>query len=142
MQAIKSKDTSIELLLRKALWQEGIRYRKIIKNCLASLISQLRNIKLQYSVIQISGTDMTGKTVTSALSRIGTIGFQKSSEICKETKKLPPSCKRWMGCPSLLEWQIRKHLAECVDEVKNAIITSAGGKEEGSTVQNADATLC
>ena len=29
MQAIKSKDTSIELLLRKALWQEGIRYRKI-----------------------------------------------------------------------------------------------------------------
>ena len=31
MQAIKSKDTSIELLLRKALWQEGIRYRKNYK---------------------------------------------------------------------------------------------------------------
>ncbi|MGC7872097.1 very short patch repair endonuclease [Desulfosporosinus sp. SYSU MS00001] len=30
MQAIKNKDTSIELILRKALWQEGIRYRK---NC-------------------------------------------------------------------------------------------------------------
>jgi len=28
MQAIKSKDTAIELSLRKALWQEGIRYRK------------------------------------------------------------------------------------------------------------------
>ncbi len=28
MQAIKSKDTSIELLLRKALWHNGIRYRK------------------------------------------------------------------------------------------------------------------
>lgn len=28
MQAIKSKDTSIELLLRKKLWKEGIRYRK------------------------------------------------------------------------------------------------------------------
>lgn len=28
MQAIKSKDTSIELLLRKRLWNEGIRYRK------------------------------------------------------------------------------------------------------------------
>lgn len=28
MQAIKSKDTSIELLLRKRLWKEGIRYRK------------------------------------------------------------------------------------------------------------------
>ena len=28
MRRIKSKDTSIELLLRKRLWQEGIRYRK------------------------------------------------------------------------------------------------------------------
>jgi DNA mismatch endonuclease (patch repair protein) len=28
MSRIKSKDTSIELLFRKALWHEGIRYRK------------------------------------------------------------------------------------------------------------------
>lgn len=28
MQAIRSKDTSIELTLRKALWKRGIRYRK------------------------------------------------------------------------------------------------------------------
>ncbi|MDO0825863.1 very short patch repair endonuclease [Desulfosporosinus nitroreducens] len=28
MQAIKSKDTSIEVMLRKALWRQGIRYRK------------------------------------------------------------------------------------------------------------------
>lgn len=28
MQNIKSKDTSIECILRKALWAEGIRYRK------------------------------------------------------------------------------------------------------------------
>lgn len=35
MVAIKSKDTKIELLLRKALWHKGIRYRKNIKvlNC-------------------------------------------------------------------------------------------------------------
>ena len=31
MQAIRSKDTSIEVALRKALWQEGIRYRKNYK---------------------------------------------------------------------------------------------------------------
>lgn len=31
MQAIKSKDTTIELMLRKALWREGIRYRKNYK---------------------------------------------------------------------------------------------------------------
>lgn len=31
MQAIKSKDTSIELSLRKALWSKGVRYRKNYK---------------------------------------------------------------------------------------------------------------
>lgn len=31
MQRIRSKDTSIELKLRKALWHEGIRYRKNYK---------------------------------------------------------------------------------------------------------------
>ena len=35
MAAIKSKDTKIEIMLRKALWHKGIRYRKNIKvlNC-------------------------------------------------------------------------------------------------------------
>ena len=32
MQAVKSKDTTIELLLRKELWSRGIRYRKNAKN--------------------------------------------------------------------------------------------------------------
>lgn len=32
MQAIKSKDTSIEILLRNALWNNGIRYRKNYKS--------------------------------------------------------------------------------------------------------------
>lgn len=31
MQAIKSKDTKIELILRKALWNKGVRYRKNFK---------------------------------------------------------------------------------------------------------------
>lgn len=32
MQHIKAKDTKIEILLRKALWKEGIRYRKNYKD--------------------------------------------------------------------------------------------------------------
>lgn len=31
MQQVKSKDSTIELLLRKALWQRGLRYRKNVK---------------------------------------------------------------------------------------------------------------
>lgn len=33
MRAIKSKDTKIEVKLRKALWHKGIRYRKNFKVC-------------------------------------------------------------------------------------------------------------
>ena len=32
MQSIKSKDTSIEIILRKRLWSKGIRYRKNFKD--------------------------------------------------------------------------------------------------------------
>lgn len=31
MQHIRSKDTAIEVKLRKALWNKGFRYRKIVK---------------------------------------------------------------------------------------------------------------
>lgn len=33
MKAIKSHDTKIEVILRKALWTQGIRYRKNFKVC-------------------------------------------------------------------------------------------------------------
>lgn len=33
MKAIKSHDTKIEITLRKALWHEGVRYRKNYKIC-------------------------------------------------------------------------------------------------------------
>lgn len=32
MQAVKSKDSEIELLLRNELWKRGLRYRKNVKN--------------------------------------------------------------------------------------------------------------
>ena len=32
MQRIKSRDTAIEVALRKALWEKGYRYRKNYKN--------------------------------------------------------------------------------------------------------------
>lgn len=35
MKHIKCKDTAIEVTLRKALWERGYRYRKIIKDFLA-----------------------------------------------------------------------------------------------------------
>ena len=40
MQAIRSKDTTIEIMLRKALWEKGIRYRKNYKKAIGNRILQ------------------------------------------------------------------------------------------------------
>lgn len=48
MQANKSKGTSIEILFGKLLWNAGVRYHKMIKTYLASLIFPLENIKLRF----------------------------------------------------------------------------------------------
>ena len=47
MQNIKSKDTSIELKLRKALWDRGIRYRKNFKE----LIGKPDIVLTKYKVV-------------------------------------------------------------------------------------------
>lgn len=38
MQAIRSSDTKIEVMLRKALWHRGLRYRKTLKFLVVVLI--------------------------------------------------------------------------------------------------------
>ena len=48
MKKIHSKDTSIELKLRKALWKNGIRYRKNV-NKLLVLCQDLVQIKMRSS---------------------------------------------------------------------------------------------
>lgn len=51
MSHIRGKDTSIEIKLRKALWQEGIRYRKNYRKLPVLLTLLLPNTKLLYFVI-------------------------------------------------------------------------------------------
>ena len=52
MRKIHSKDTSIELLLRKALWHKGYRYRKNYKKLLF----------LGYTVLHFWGQDISKHT--------------------------------------------------------------------------------
>ena len=122
MQAIKSKDTTIELALRKALWNKGIRYRKtcqaligkpdiaITKYKIAVFCdseywhgydweNRNKNIKSnrEYWIPKIERNMARDQEVTSALEQDGwtVIRF-------------------W-------ERQIRKELDNCVDEVLEAI---------------------
>jgi len=79
MRKIHSKDTSIELLLRKALWHKGYRYRKNYK-ALPTLF--LPNIKLLFFAIVNFFTERIGRFSNSDLKmgKIQTFGSKKSNE--------------------------------------------------------------
>jgi G:T-mismatch repair DNA endonuclease (very short patch repair protein) len=61
MKAIGSKDTSYEIKLRKAMWNQGIRYRKNWIPC-KNRISLLQNTRSLCSATVILGMAMIGKT--------------------------------------------------------------------------------
>ena len=138
MQAIRSKDTSIELRLRKALWQEGIRYRKnykklpgkpdiaITKYRIAVFCDsdfwhgydwEARNQRIksnrEYWIPKIERNMERDRAVTAQLQEAGWIVL-----------------RFW-------EWQIKKHLDECVETVKNTVAV-AGGKEGSGASQQFD----
>jgi len=45
MQHIKAKETKIEIMLRKVLWNKGYRYRKNYKDLLASQTLRLQSTR-------------------------------------------------------------------------------------------------
>lgn len=122
MQAIRSKDTAIELMLRKALWKRGVRYRKNYKKLIGKPDIAITKYKIavfcdsdywhgydwehrnqriksnrEYWIPKIERNMARDREVTAALQEEGwtVIRF-------------------W-------EWQIKKHLDECVEEVLRAI---------------------
>ena len=124
MQAIHSKDTTIELLLRKALWERGVRYRKNYKKLIGKPAIAITKYKIavfcdsdywhgydwenrnqriksnrDYWVPKIERNMARDREVTEALQRDGWLVL-----------------RFW-------EWQIRKHLSECVESVLQAIET-------------------
>lgn len=82
MRKIHSKDTSIELLLRKALWHKGYRYRKNYKALPGSPDIVLTKYKIAIFAIVNFFTERIGKFSSFVLKRvkIQTFGSKKSSE--------------------------------------------------------------
>lgn len=142
MQAIKSKDTSIELRLRKALWREGIRYRKNYKKLPGK--PDIAITKYRIAVFCDSdfwhGYDWENRNQRIKSNR----GYwvPKIERNMQRDKEVTTQLQRdgWVVL-RFWEWQIRKNLDKCVDDVKNAI-ASADGKEGGGAAQNADDILC
>ena len=122
MQAIRSKDTTIELRLRKALWARGVRYRKNYKKLIGKPDIAITKYKLavfcdsdywhgydwenrnqriksnrDYWVPKIERNMERDREVTAALQNEGRLVL-----------------RFW-------EWQIRRHLDECIEAILQAI---------------------
>jgi len=83
MKQVKNKDSDIELMLRKELWNRGLRYRKNVNKIIGKPDIVFKSKKVAVSF----GMDMIGRTEREILNLIKIFGYLKLKEILKETKK-------------------------------------------------------
>lgn len=126
MQAIRSKDTSIELALRKALWHEGVRYRKNYKGLTGKpdIVITKHKIAVFCDSDYWHGYDWENRHQRIKSNRDYWIPkIERNMERdCEVTAKL--EADGWTVL-RFWEWQIRKHLDECV----RTVLETIAGKE-------------
>lgn len=136
MQAIKSKDTSIELRLRKALWQDGIRYRKNYKK----LPGKPDIAITKYHIAVFCDSDFWhGYDWENRKQRIKSnqeYWIPKIERNIERDKNVTQQLNKdgWVVL-RFWEWQIKKHLDECVEAVRSAV---ASAKMKGGTGMSND----
>lgn len=122
MQAIKSKNTEIEQILRKALWSQGIRYRKNYKK----LIGKPDIAVTKYKIAIFCDSEFWhGKDFDENTCRIGTnktYWTEKIKRNIERDKKVNQSLQE-EGWIVLRFWEkeIRKETESCVLRVQDAI---------------------
>nr|WP_300915338.1 very short patch repair endonuclease [uncultured Acetatifactor sp.] len=122
MQAIRSKDTTIELRMRKALWQCGVRYRKNYKKLVGK--PDIAITKYRIAVFCDSdywhGYDWENRNQRIKSNR--DYWVPKIERNMKRDREVTAALQEegWLVL-RFWEWQIRKQLDECVEEVLQSI---------------------
>lgn len=122
MRAIRSKDTTIELALRKALWQRGIRYRKNYKG----LIGKPDIVITKYRIAVFCDSDFWhGYDWENRKARIKSnqnYWIPKIERNMKRDREVTEALVE-QGWIVLRFWEhtIRKELEECVDDIQEAV---------------------
>lgn len=122
MQAIKSQDTSIELRLRKALWARGVRYRKNYRK----LIGRPDIVLTKYKIAIFCDSDYWhGYDWENRHQRIKSnreYWIPKIERNMARDKEVNEALDHdgWTVL-RFWEWQIRKQLDECVEEILRTI---------------------
>jgi DNA mismatch endonuclease (patch repair protein) len=123
MSRIHNKNTSIEILLRKALWHDGIRYRKNYKKLPGS--PDIAITKYQIAVF-CDGELWHGKNWSKEREKLRTnrdYWISKIEKNMNRDNKIDNELFR-MGWIVLRFWgkEIEKELGKCVWEIKETII--------------------
>ena len=122
MQAIKSKDTTIELALRKALWHKGIRYRKNFKGLPGKPYIAITKYKI--AVFCDSdywhGYDWENRKQRIKSNRDYWVpkierNIQRDKEVTEALEKAGWKVLRFW------EFQIRKELDSCIEAVSTSV---------------------
>lgn len=131
MQAIRSKDTSIELALRSALWHQGIRYRKNYKKLPGK--PDIAITKYRIAVFCDSdywhGNDWENRHQRIKSNREYWIpkierNMQRDKKVTAQLQDAGWTVLRFW------EWQIKKHLDECIDVVIKTIAETISRNED------------
>ena len=122
MRAIRSKDTTIELALRTALWQRGIRYRKNYKG----LIGKPDIVITKYRIAVFCDSDFWhGYDWENRKARIKSnqnYWIPKIERNMKRDREVTAALVE-QGWIVLRFWEhtIRKELEDCVDDIQEAV---------------------
>jgi DNA mismatch endonuclease (patch repair protein) len=121
MKSVKSQDTDIELRLRKALWKEGIRYRKNYKKLVGKPDIAITKWKI---AIFCDASFWHGKDFDTKkpVSNNAEYWRKKISRNIERDKEVNQQLKE-MGWTVLRFWddEIHKHLDNCVLKIKETI---------------------
>ena len=124
MQAIRSKDTEIELLLRKELWNRGYRYRKNYKKVVGKPDIALTKYKI---AVFCDSEFWHGKNYQESTDRIGTNSDYWKQKIKRNMERDIQVTEQLQaeGWIVLRFWEkdIKKKTDECVQLILNAIST-------------------
>lgn len=129
MQHIRSKDTSIEITLRKALWHEGIRYRKNYKALPGK--PDIAITKYRIAVFCDSsfwhGRDFEKKKPVATNHQYWDAKIRRNMERDNEVNQQ----LRAAGWTVLRFWDIdiNKSLDECINTIIEAVLESKVSKE-------------
>jgi len=118
MQAIKSRDTTIEIMLRKALWRRGVRYRKNYNKLPGKpdIVITKHKIAIFCDSDYWHGYDWENHNQRIKSNREYWIPkIERNMARDQEVNEML-AAQGWKVL-RFWEWQIRKHLDDCVETI-------------------------